>query len=55
METELGLDTYLLFLRGLEEEADIQAVRVLDKFQDEQYASCSYEAKQKRLFAFVSF
>lgn len=35
VETEFGLDTYLLFLRGLEKEADIQAVRVFDKFQDD--------------------
>lgn len=36
VETQFGPETYLLFLRGLEEEADIQIVRILDSFESDQ-------------------
>lgn len=35
VETQFGSETYLLFLRGLEEESDIQIVRILDHFESE--------------------
>eukprot|EP01071_Lankesteria_metandrocarpae_P005080 Lankesteria_metandrocarpae@DN3849_c0_g2_i1.p1 len=32
IEQEFGLQNFVLFLRGLQEEADVQGVRILDKF-----------------------